>query len=304
MPDLDLALAPDRDVFPSAASTPPGTLDRAQTVFEAAFSRAYDVPGAPERGERVLTDVQVEARTFGDVRALQALAAEGFGRAADPAMNAALVDTLQTDIGRQTVLHALKAGTPTPGTGDDLVVLLDHEGASGFGHTAVLIGNDSEGWTLHSKDGTSWPLGVVGPATWTNDDGQGQQGGPRFAQFDTLDDFFRDAGKDGLADRYEAAVRIEFEPGDALHRGDAARAGAEAIIEEPYRLLTSSCAHTVERALEAAGVEGFAVHPTRVLRDTIIPSRQFADLRRLEFADDVRSEAQLAWEQRSAADGR
>ena len=304
MPDLDLAPAPARDLSPSPAPTEAGTLERAQNVFEAAFGRAYDTPREPDRGERVLGDVEMEARTFGDVRALQALAAEGYGRAADPLMNAALVDTLQTDIGRETVLHALKAGTPTPGRGDDLVVLLDREGASGFGHTAVLIGNDYEGWTLHSKDGTTWPLGVVGPATWTNDENEGQRVGPRFAEFDTLDDFFRDAGKDGLADRYEAAVRIEFEPGDDLGRGDAARAGADAIIGEPYRLLTSSCAHTVERALEAAGVEGFAVHPTRVLRDAIIPTRQFEALSRLEFADDVRSPAQIAWEQRSAHDGR
>ena len=304
MPDLDLAPAPDRDVLPSPTPTEPGTLDRAQNVFEAAFGRAYDLPGAPDRGDRVLADVQVEARTFGDVWTLQALAAEGFGRAADPAMNDALVDALQTDIGRQTVLHALKEGVPTPSTGDDLVVLLDREGAAGFGHTAVLIGNDHEGWDLYSKDGTNWTGGLVGPSTWTNNRGERESAGPRSARFDTLDAFFRDEGRDGRADRYEAAVRIEFEPGDALDRGDAARAGAQSIIEETYRIRSSSCAHTVEKALEAAGVEGFSVHPTRVLRDTIIPTRQFEAVSRLEFEDDVRSPAQIAWEQRSAHDGR
>lgn len=303
MPDLDLP-PPQRDVLPMPSPDVPGTPGRARGVFEAAFDQAYDLPGARDRGERVLADVQAEARTFGDVWTLQALAAEGFGRAADPAMNGALVSTLATDLGRETVLHALKDGAPTPGTGDDLVVLLDREGAGGLGHTAILIGNDRDGWTLHSKDGTDWAIRAIGPATWTNDDGEQQQSGALSARFDTLDDFFSDGGKDGLADRYEAAVRIEFEPGDDVGRGDAARAGAEAIIGEAYRIRSSSCAHTVERALEAAGVDGFSVHPTRAFRDTIIPSRQFYDVGRMEGADDLKSAAQIAWEQRSAFDGR
>lgn len=37
---------------------------------------------------------------------------------------------------------------------DDIIVLFDTSGANNFGHTAVLIGDDSNGWRYYSKNGT------------------------------------------------------------------------------------------------------------------------------------------------------
>ncbi|GCB33276.1 hypothetical protein KGMB02408_02210 [Bacteroides faecalis] len=37
--------------------------------------------------------------------------------------------------------------------GKDIIVLHDRKGAGGFGHTAVLIGNETDGWFYLSKDG-------------------------------------------------------------------------------------------------------------------------------------------------------
>lgn len=37
--------------------------------------------------------------------------------------------------------------------GRDIIVLLDPSGAANFGHMAILIGNNTDGWTYISKDG-------------------------------------------------------------------------------------------------------------------------------------------------------
>lgn len=37
--------------------------------------------------------------------------------------------------------------------GKDIIVLHDRKGAGGFGHTAMLIGNETDGWRYLSKDG-------------------------------------------------------------------------------------------------------------------------------------------------------
>jgi uncharacterized protein RhaS with RHS repeats len=51
--------------------------------------------------------------------------------------------------------------------GRDIIVLSAPEGASGFGHMAVLIGNDKDGWRYISKDGTTGGIhNVFGPAKY------------------------------------------------------------------------------------------------------------------------------------------
>ena len=317
MPDLDVPRhsAPDRSLDalpgraapdPEAPSTRPATSVRG--LLDAGFDAAYDLPGQPSRGERVLEDVQNEAATFGDVWTLRALAEARFGPTVNAAANDALVAALGTAPGREAVLHALKGGALTPGRGADLVVLFDREAVLGLGHTAVMIGNDYSGWRLYSKDGARGPNPAAGPAEWTNSDGPNQTTGERFASFKTLDAFFRETV---ISDKYEAAVRIEFEGGP--DRGADARAAAEAVLDEDYDVIQSSCAHVVEAALEAAGVPGFSMTMTRaafsrgdttptlveVDRTSIVPRAQFRNAQRLEGADDVKSHAQIDWELRS-----
>ena len=310
MPDLDVAPALDRDL----AIDPAPTADFGRTVapvhdlFRTGFDAAYDLPGQSLRGEIVMGNVEVEAATFGDAWTTRALAEERFAVPADRAVNAALVAGLESEPGRSAVLHALKDGAPTPGRGDDLVVLLDEDAVAGLGHTAILVGNDHTGWQLYSKDGTPDNAGFTGRPTWTNDEGTGQTQAPYSATFRTLDDFFENRS---YSDRYEAAVRIEFEPGDRADRGAAAGQAAEGILRENYHLTRSSCATTVEAALSAAGVPGFTITRSRATLNPfdgdrqyesrvtgIIPQRQFARAHDYDGADDVRSQAQLDWEAR------
>jgi hypothetical protein len=46
--------------------------------------------------------------------------------------------------------------------GDSVVVMSAPEGAGGFGHAAVLIGNEKTGWRLFSKNGTGQSSGFKG----------------------------------------------------------------------------------------------------------------------------------------------
>jgi RHS repeat-associated protein len=45
--------------------------------------------------------------------------------------------------------------------GKDIIILSAPKGAGGFGHAAVLIGNDKIGWTLYSKNGTFGSSGAI-----------------------------------------------------------------------------------------------------------------------------------------------
>lgn len=304
---LDRVSGTDRD----AATTP--ELSPAAEVVARGFDLAYERPGQATAGEFVQGLVSDEARSFGTEYAIAGVERGAYVEPADPAANGVLVEALRTPMGRDVLLPSgltgqtpqeLAQGRPL---GDDIVVLLDREAAAGFGHTAVMIGNDVEGWDLFSKDGTSWVGGVLGPGSRTNDAGRGQTNGAYSRSYDTLDDFFQDAE---MSKFYEAAVRVEFEGG--ADRGDAARAAAEGILREPYDVLTSSCASTVEAALQAVqsnpdyGISGFQIHESYLARmpwTAIRPEVQFTELGRQEGGDDVRSDAQLAWERRSEHDG-
>ena len=311
MPDLDLQ--PDLARGPSPSPDPtvlPDSPARALAVFEAGLDRAYGPDAAYVRDS-----LRVESDTFGRERALNWLANGGFGAVEDPAMNAAVVGALRAGADAGTIVRE----GPTPSIGDDIVVLHDREGANPLpwnntwaapGHTAVMIGNDQTGWRLYSKDGKS-----DGDTMRTNDAGERQTDGPMYASFPTLDAFFEN---DRFSGRYEDAVRVEFNNGDPAGRGALAAHAAEAILREDYHLFRSSCATTVQAALDAAGIPGFSMTQTRVVgsgqygpvttyedrTSPIIPDVQFSRLDRMEGADDVRSQAQIDWERRSADDGR
>ena len=162
-----------------------------RALFVDVFDRAYDRPDEPGRGARVRTDVEAEARTFGDEWTVQSVAAERFGAATQPGLNDWLADSLRTEAGQQAILNAQKQESPTPGRGDDLVVLLDRgTGWNSAGHTAVLIGNDRTGWDLHSKNGTNSSSVLSGPAAYRGEATPRTRRERLAEHFDTLDAFF------------------------------------------------------------------------------------------------------------------
>ncbi len=228
MPDLfpHPAREPAQQQGQPGPSVEPATLSSAElspyrAVFAETFGHAYDTAAEPTRGARVMADVEAEARTFGDEWTVQSLAAERFGAAAQPQFNDWLAASLRTDAGEQAVLHVLKDGAPTPdrGLGNDLVVLLDNEAAGGMGHIAVLIGDDSTGWRLYSKDGSAGINPAWGAPTRTNQSGPDRASGPLYAEFRTLDAFFSTTG---VADRFEGSFASRWAA--ITHRAETARA--------------------------------------------------------------------------------
>ncbi len=75
--------------------------------------------------------------------------------------------------------------------GRDIILIHNKEGASDYGHSAVLIGNDNDGWSLYSKNGEKF--GVAGADNY-------ESGVP----FNTLSDF----ANDETQSKYEVGVQF------------------------------------------------------------------------------------------------
>jgi RHS repeat-associated protein len=107
-----------------------------------------------------------------------------------------------------------------------IVITPRHRGFPGYGHCAVLIGNDDDGWTYYSNS-----LG--------GDSNSGRQ-------FPNLSAFYGAFPED-----YSADLTSWF-PGSG---GDAgAAAAAQGSIDKGYNPYTNNCAHTCRDALEGAGI--------------------------------------------------
>ena len=137
--------------------------------------------------------------------------------------------------------------------GDSLVVLSAPNGAHGAGHAAVLIGNDKSGWKLFSKNGTNGKSGLKGP----NDvgDNKGEKG---TGQFKTLEDFANSPNSPQTTDKTEEG-KPEYQEGFMIASDSKADAkmvsGAKEVLNEDYRLLTSSCIDVCSNALAKGGFD-------------------------------------------------
>lgn len=75
--------------------------------------------------------------------------------------------------------------------GRDIIVLNNPNGASGYGHMGLLVGNDKAGWTFISKEGRD-------KASWySNELTGGPAAKPLIASFKTKADFDRARNKKG-----------------------------------------------------------------------------------------------------------
>jgi len=126
--------------------------------------------------------------------------------------------------------------------GDSVVVLFDSEGALGFGHMAILVGNEKDGWELFSKNGTDDGKGV-GPFA----DAQVGRSSKDF--YGTLADFGKDS--DDQQTRYDKAIMIET---TYIQDGKMKEVAKEEALKD-YDKVKSNCAGMVVEALEAGGVK-------------------------------------------------
>jgi uncharacterized protein RhaS with RHS repeats len=131
--------------------------------------------------------------------------------------------------------------------GKDVVVLNDSDGAYGFGHNAVVVGNDDDGWTYYSYDG---------------------DGAYTTQSFDSYSDF----GKSDVAKRYNRSVRFtttKKQDNNAKKQGTAeTKKKRDGSVDQ---ILNDNCAHVVKNVAEKANI---------ILPDRTIPNKQLDDAKK------------------------
>ncbi|TKG87652.1 RHS repeat-associated core domain-containing protein, partial [Puteibacter caeruleilacunae] len=129
--------------------------------------------------------------------------------------------------------------------GNDIIVLAAQNSVGGYGHSAVLIGNDKTGWNLYSKNGTTWSKGAIGPSNKHPESGVQFESLSEFANSES--NFDHDTG-DVL---YTEGYRIEADDEVDAVMEDA----AQESVESYYNVLTNSCIDVTSDALEAGGFD-------------------------------------------------
>jgi hypothetical protein len=128
--------------------------------------------------------------------------------------------------------------------GRDIIVLNNPNGASGYGHMAVLIGNDKTGWTFISKEGrdkTPW---------YSNELTGGPALKPLIGVYTSLDAFKKAQTTDENLRNYTQNVRFAT---TAKQDKSALTATTEAA-KSWYNLGFNNCADAVSDGLSAAGL--------------------------------------------------
>lgn len=126
--------------------------------------------------------------------------------------------------------------------GKDIIVLLARNSVKGFGHMAMLVGDDNFGWFLYSNGGTTEKLGVYGPSN------QDQVQGKHFV---SLEEFANSPYNQHDGEQYYTdAYRITTDP----IQDEAAIQAAKERLSQDYVIVGNSCMDVVTAGLKAAGL--------------------------------------------------
>jgi RHS repeat-associated protein len=134
--------------------------------------------------------------------------------------------------------------------GLDVVVLNDSDGANGFGHNGIAVGNDSTGWDYYSQDGP-------------------RAGGGHHIHYNSYEELMNAQGG-----RYDRSHRITATP----EQDQRMRDSAESNLHNPYSANPFDpdryhCADLVNDALEAGGIshgeESFGNVPNDAFEGTV-----------------------------------
>ncbi|WP_316634373.1 DUF6443 domain-containing protein [uncultured Flavobacterium sp.] len=125
---------------------------------------------------------------------------------------------------------------------NDIIVLNNPKGAGGYGHMAMLVGDDKKGWTFISKEGRNKePL-------YSNEVTGGPALTPLIKQFKTLDDFRAAQSEDKNLGGYTQDVRLET----TEKQDQAAKEATTESAESWYNVIFANCADAVSDGLKAA----------------------------------------------------
>ncbi len=131
--------------------------------------------------------------------------------------------------------------------GDYVAVVNAPKGAGGFGHNALLVGNDESGWMFISKEGRDEDES-------SNSGNNPVSGGPaldaRTKKFATIEDFFKD--KD--FSEYKEGVVMKIQ-------SSTAKEGQKTMTKEAlskYSILFNNCGQAVNETLHKLGIRTFS----------------------------------------------
>jgi RHS repeat-associated protein len=150
---------------------------------------------------------------------------------------------------------------------EDIIVLNSPKGASGYGHTAVLIGNDKTGWTFVSKEGRDKTASGSNEVT----------GGPSITKeltFSTLSQFQDFQKNDDDLKKYTESVHFKTTESE----DKAALNATKEVAGKRYHVLASNCADAVSAGLEAANLDGGSVTHDRATGNPVyspVPNERF-----------------------------
>jgi RHS repeat-associated protein len=140
--------------------------------------------------------------------------------------------------------------------GDTVIVISAPESVAGAGHAAVLVGNDNDGYTLYSKNGTaSSESSVEGGVTSSSGEGDNDQKG---VYVGSLEDFANsDLNKDEDGNAYYTQGYML--PSDSETDKKAVE-GANSQLDKDYNVLSNNCVDVCSDALSNAGFDpGYSI---------------------------------------------
>lgn len=137
--------------------------------------------------------------------------------------------------------------------GRDVIILNDQQAAYGFGHNAILIGNDKTGWVYYSKDGRA-------------NDGRSEYTRKSFRTFSEFVD-------SKSSQRYDEGAWFET----SEKQDKAAQDYAEEAVKTEYDRVECNCADLSGEAAEKAGVK---IKEDKFLGVTI-PNKQIQSAKKL-----------------------
>jgi hypothetical protein len=130
--------------------------------------------------------------------------------------------------------------------GNYVAVVNAPNGAEGYGHNALMVGNDKTGWKFISKEGRQNGSSKSDPSN------NGSSGGPalpaRTAKFNTMNDFVKDPN-------FKEYKRVAIF-GVTQKQADMAFSVMTKEANSWYSILLNNCGHAVSNTFDQIGLRG------------------------------------------------
>lgn len=136
--------------------------------------------------------------------------------------------------------------------GDTIIILNAQNSVGGLGHAATLIGNDSDGYKLYSKNGTASSRSKNGGEGVTSSSGEGTDN-DEGVYFKSLEEFASSSyNLDDEGNQYY--TRGYMIPTDKATDAKAIK-GSEGQLDKDYNVASATCVDVCSDGLKSAGLD-------------------------------------------------